>query len=405
MAPSLGNPAWLQRAETQRVLTALTARGREVRFIGGCVRDTLIGRDVTDIDIATPDTPEAVIDLLEAASIKAVPTGIKHGTITAVAGERHFEITTLRVDVRSHGRHADVAFTDDWQADAARRDFTMNALAATPNGTVVDYFDGFRDLRAGHVRFVGDAMQRIEEDHLRALRFFRFYAWYGKGAPDGDGLKACAALAHTIPKLSGERIRNEMLRLLAAPDPAPTLALMAQAKVLEFVMPEARDRTLLEALAAIDAGEIDRLRRLAALLRPSNSDGAALAKRWHLSSKEARRLEQIARPVVEVSASLDRAGQRRALYAVGADLFRDLVWLAWAASSDAEAFKAMLHHAEVWRCPRFPARGADVKALGMPDGPEVGRLLKAVETWWIEQDFQPKRNEVLEELRRRAAAS
>ena len=403
MAPRLGNPAWLHSPETRKVLAALTAEGAEVRFIGGCVRDTLIGRDVTDIDIATPDKPDAVIRLLEAAGIKAVPTGIKHGTITAVTGNRHFEITTLRVDVRSHGRHADVAFTDDWQADAARRDFTMNALAATPDGAVIDYFEGLRDLKAGHVRFVGDALQRIEEDHLRALRFFRFHAWYGTGAPDAAGLEASAAQAHTIPKLSGERIRNEMLRLLAAPDPAPVLAHMNDAGVLEFVMPEARDPALFEALVKIDAAEADPLRRLAALLRPS--DGAALAERWRLSSRQALRLKRMAEPAVEVSAALDQAAQRQALYAVGADLFRDLVWLAWAGGGDAKRFKAMLRHTDTWRRPRFPARGADVLALGMKDGPDVGRLLKAVEAWWIEQDFQPQRKAVLEELRRRAALS
>jgi len=401
MPAALGKPAWLRASDTRAVLAALTLDGTEVRFIGGCVRDALLGRDVSDIDIATPDKPETVIRLLEAAGIKAVPTGIEHGTITGVIGKRHFEITTLRVDVRSHGRHADVAFTDDWQADAARRDFTMNAMAATPDGTVIDYFDGVGDLNAGHVRFVGDALQRIEEDHLRALRFFRFYAWYGKGAPDVAGLKACAALAHMIPKLSGERIRNEMLRLLEAPDPLPSLGHMRGAKVLDIVLPEAGEPTLLGALVLIDDG--DPLRRLAALFGPSGGDGTALAQRWRLSRKDALRLKRMAVPSVDISVTLDPPAQRRALYAVGASLFRDLVLLAWARGGDAAPFEAMLAQGKDWHIPHLPVRGADVLALGLKDGPEVGRLLKAAEAWWIEADFQPKRAELLDKLRRVAA--
>ncbi|MFQ5959208.1 MAG: CCA tRNA nucleotidyltransferase, partial [Alphaproteobacteria bacterium] len=229
---------WMTVRATRAVVDALRAQGAEVRFVGGCVRDAVAGRKVTDVDIATPDPPETVIRLLEAAGIRVVPTGIKHGTVTAVVARRPFEITTLRRDVETYGRHAKVAFTDDWTADAARRDFTINALFCAPDGTLYDPFGGLDDLRAGRVRFVGDAVQRIREDVLRLLRFFRFYAHYGRPPPDAEALAACRAMALALPSLSGERVCAELLRLLAADDPAAVLELMIEADVLEFVLPE-----------------------------------------------------------------------------------------------------------------------------------------------------------------------
>ncbi|MEE8534186.1 MAG: CCA tRNA nucleotidyltransferase, partial [Alphaproteobacteria bacterium] len=223
---------------TRAVVDALTADSAEVRFVGGCVRDAVAGRKVTDVDIATPDPPETVTRLLEAAGIRVVPTGIAHGTVTAVIRHRHFEITTLRRDVETYGRRAKVAFTDDWTADAARRDFTINALFCDPDGTLYDPFGGIDDLDAGRVRFVGDAVKRIKEDVLRLLRFFRFYAHYGRPPPDAEALAACRAMARALPGLSGERVSAELLRLLAAPDPAAVLALMIEAEVLAFVLPE-----------------------------------------------------------------------------------------------------------------------------------------------------------------------
>src|SRR5713226_4802519 len=203
--------SWMIEAPTRAVLAALGAGGAVVRFVGGCVRDALLGRAIGDIDIATPDLPETVLTLLEAASIKAVPTGIAHGTITAVVPPRHFEITSLRRDVETFGRHARVAFTDDWAADAARRDFTMNALFLDAEGQVFDPVGGLEDLRAGRVRFVGDAEARIREDVLRLLRFYRFHAHYGRGEADEAARAACRALAHLLPGLSGDRIAAELL--------------------------------------------------------------------------------------------------------------------------------------------------------------------------------------------------
>ena len=254
--------------ETRDVIAALTAKGARVRFVGGCVRDALLGRAVKDVDIATHDDPETVTALLKAAGIRAIPTGIAHGTVTAVTGAAHFEITTLREDVETDGRRAKVAFTDDWEADAARRDFTFNAIFCAPDGTIYDRFGGIEDLKAGRVRFVGDAETRLKEDVLRLLRFFRFHAWYGRGLPDPKGLDACRKFAHLLPNLSGERVAAETLRLLGAEDPSPVFALMRQEGILTHFLPEAQNIARLTALVALERGygEADPLRRLAAVL-------------------------------------------------------------------------------------------------------------------------------------------
>ncbi len=228
---------WMRAPETRAVIAALTAEGAEVRFVGGCVRDALAERRVQDIDIATQLPPEAVMRLLDAAGIKAVPTGIQHGTVTAVSGGKPFEITTLRVDVETYGRKAKVAFTDDWTADAARRDFTFNALSCAPDGTLYDPFDGEADLMAGRVRFVGEARARIVEDYLRLLRFFRFQAHFAKQPPDPQALEIAAELAPRLDRLSGERIRGELLRLLQAPDPLPVVEILIARRILRAVVP------------------------------------------------------------------------------------------------------------------------------------------------------------------------
>jgi hypothetical protein len=237
--------SWMTAPHTRAVLAALSAEGAAPRFVGGCVRDAELGRPVKDIDIATPDPPERVLALLERAGLKAVPTGLAHGTVTAISRGRPFEVTSLRIDVETYGRHAKVEFTDDWQADAGRRDLTINALSCAPDGRIFDYFGGLEDLRAGRVRFVGDPRARIREDYLRLLRFFRFHAHYGRGAPDPEGLAAAGELAPKATKLSGERVRAELLRLLAAPDPVPVLDLMAARGVLRVFLPEAADTAAL----------------------------------------------------------------------------------------------------------------------------------------------------------------
>ncbi|HLB06562.1 MAG TPA: CCA tRNA nucleotidyltransferase [Alphaproteobacteria bacterium] len=402
---------WMSAPETRAVIVALEARGAEVRFVGGCVRDALLGRPVTDLDLATPDPPETVTALLEKAGIRAVPTGLAHGTMTAVLNHRHFEITTLRRDVETFGRRARVAFTDDWAEDAARRDFTMNALSLSPDGRLFDPFGGVSDAESGRVRFVGDPAQRIDEDHLRILRFFRFYAHYGTPPPDAAALAACAAKAALIARLSGERVRGEMMRILSAPDPAGVLALMGDCGALAEVLPEPASLAALESLAAIEAEEDkpDGLRRLSVVLRDGDKPqaaGAQVAERWRLSRAESARLASLVSPEPEIAATLSPKAQRARLYALGAQLFRDRVFIAWAErrallgeEAAAEAsFRAMLGEAQVWQPRKLPVKGADVQRLGVAPGPRVGALLEAVEAWWIEEDFAPDRAQCLAKL-------
>ncbi|MFQ5785765.1 MAG: CCA tRNA nucleotidyltransferase [Alphaproteobacteria bacterium] len=391
-------------AETRTVIDALEAGGATARFVGGCVRDAVLGRAVGDVDIATPATPETVTRLLEAAGIRVVPTGIGHGTVTAVTPAR-IEITTLRRDVETDGRHATVAFTDDWQADAARRDFTINALFCAPDGTLYDPCGGLDDLRAGRVRFVGDATRRIAEDVLRLLRFFRFYAHYGRPPPDAEALAACRAMAPLLAKLSGERIGGELLRILAAPAPAPVVALMRETGALAEVLPEAGDARALSELCALEGDEADPLRRLALLLR--DADAGTVAERLKFSNAAKQRLVALTAPPVTLAAEHDAPAQRRALYRVGPDLFRDLVLLAWAEAlarapgerdALAAAYGPMLAAARAWENPKLPVKGADVVALGVPDGPAVGALLKRIEAWWEAGDYRAGRKETLARL-------
>ena len=374
------------------VIAALTAGGSEVRFVGGCVRDCLLGRPISDMDIATPDPPETVMALLEAAKLKAVPTGLKHGTVTAVAKGQPFEVTTLREDVETDGRHAEVAFTDNWLADASRRDFTFNAMSARPDGTLFDAFGGREDLGAGHVRFVGEAAERIAEDYLRVLRFFRFLAHFGEAIPDPVAMQACAAARNELPRLSAERVRTELLKLLAAANPVPALTAMRETGVLAVVLPEAGPFARLLALTGID--DRDPVRRLATLIE---RDGGGVADRLRMSNVEKARLAALVPPTASLDAAMDEKAQRQVLYDVGADLFRDLVLLAWAGDGErhADAWRAMLETANRWDDPKLPIRGQDVVELGVPKGPEVGRVVDAVEAWWRAEDFKPDRDACL----------
>jgi len=403
---------WMEAAETGAVMAALATGGAIARFVGGCVRYAVLGRPVRDIDIATPEPPETVIGRLEAAGIRAVPTGIEHGTVTAVIGARHFEITTLRRDVETFGRRARVAFTDDWTADALRRDFTINAIFCDPDGALYDPTGGLADLRAGRVRFVGDPVARIEEDLLRLLRFFRFLAHYGRGDPDPTALAACRRLAPRLPGLSAERVRGELLRLLAAPEPSPVLTLMIESGVMRHALPEIVAVDALAELSAVEGATPDPLRRLALLLRRGGDDAEAVGRRLKMSRREIERLAAMVAPKLAIGAGLDPRGQRRALYRLGRDRFVDLVYLAWAealaaapdrAAALARAFGAMLATAREWQSPELPVKGADALALGLPPGPEVGRLLARVEAWWMAGDFRAGRDRALAELRRLAA--
>jgi poly(A) polymerase len=404
--PLAGQP-WLRARSSRRVLAALEADGREARFVGGCVRDGLLGRQPgPEIDLATPERPEQVIRLLERAGLPAIPTGLTHGTVSTIANGRHFEITTLRRDVACDGRHAEVEFTDDFTADAARRDFTINAMSCDRAGRLYDYFGGREDLAAGRVRFVGDAAARIAEDYLRILRFFRFFAHYGRPPADPAALAACSAAAPELRRLSGERIQTEMTKLLSAADPLPALRLMVDTGVLGHVIPGPVSLERLARLLDVDPDR-DAMVRLGALLRlPAPDPDAAeqVIERWRLSNRDAERLLATTRePLPDPLASPTR--RARDLHHFGAERYADLVRIAAAdAEGDPRAALAdALAAAGSWEPKRLPVGGDDILALGVPAGPRVGTILKALEAWWIEREFAPGRAACLAEARRLVA--
>ncbi|MGE5545567.1 MAG: CCA tRNA nucleotidyltransferase [Solirubrobacterales bacterium] len=410
---------WMEAPETRAVVAALTAAGAEVRFVGGCVRDSVLRRPIKDVDIATHDPPERVIALLEQAGIHVIPTGLAHGTVTAVVGKAHYEVTTLREDVETFGRHARVAYTDDWSADAARRDFTMNAMFADPAGHIYDPFNGLRDLGAGHVRFVGDPMKRIEEDVLRLLRFFRFHAHYGRPPMDPKALAACRKMAPRLATLSGERVAGELIRLLQAADPAAVLLVMHGEGVLGHVLPEAKEFSRLKVLTWLETRALaradvrpDPMRRLASVLCTDPAGVQAMAERLKLSNAQRDHVAAIVVPKVAVSRDMDRQAVRRALRRVGASTFRDLVLVAWAGSravsdrpsaDETARWVTLLDAAAAWVPVELPVRGSDCGALGLPPGPVYGHLLGQVEKWWEELDYRPDRGECLAKLREVAA--
>jgi len=367
---------WQDRPGMDRLLEALSAADGETRWVGGCVRDTLLGLAVSDVDLATRIAPLDVIRRLETARIKAVPTGLAHGTITAVIGGEAIEVTTLRRDVATDGRRATIAYTEDWREDAGRRDFTINALSADPaSGEIFDHFEGLADLDARKVRFIGDPLQRIAEDHLRILRFFRFHARFGAGAPDTAGLDACAARANDLMALSRERIADELLKLLALPDPAPTLALMIARGILRPVLPEIESAGRLAALVEAEraAGIApDSARRLAALLPADPKAAAGVAARLRLSKRLAARL---------VSAADSRLDDLHPLaYRIGAAQAIDRVLLHGAADAELKAL-------ESWGRPNLPIGGGDLIAMGLSAGPVVAATLRAIEEEWLRAGF------------------
>ena len=370
-ALTIAPPDFLADPALVRVLAALP----EARIAGGAVRDTLAGRPVADIDLATPRHPAQVIEALTEAGIRAVPTGIAHGTVTAVSGGRGFEITTLRRDVKTDGRHAVVDFTGDWREDAARRDFTMNALSMTRDGAVFDYFGGIHDLGSGIVRFVGDPATRIAEDYLRILRFFRFHARYASGPPDAPAVAAIRAAVPGLARLSAERVWSELTRILAAPDPRGAVALMAEIGVLAAVIPEGADPARLASVVAAGA-PADALLRLAALL---TGDPEAFAARLRLSTAEHDRLMAL-RQAPLAPPDADDPALRRLLADTEPAVLRDRIWLEGGTGPEWAALRARL--ASMQR-PAFPLEGRDVLALGLPPGPHVGALLRAVRAWWL----------------------
>jgi len=391
--PSLAGADWLTRADTRAVFDALAARGHAARAVGGAVRNALLGRPVVDVDIATPAHPDEVIAAARAAGLAAHPTGIAHGTVTVIAGHVAHEVTTLREDVEAHGRHATVAFTDDWAADARRRDFTINALYCSADGEVFDPLGGRGDVAAHRVRFIGQARERIREDYLRILRFFRLTAEYGQGPPDREGLAACVAERDGLTRLSGERVRQEMLRLLAAPRGPELVRAMQEYGLLGFVLPAAPRPCLLARLAAIEARlglSPDAVLRLAALAVELPEDADRLRERLRLANEEHARLRSSAVREPDIGPAADARVARAELYANGAAGYRARVLLGWARSGYAPedpAWQDRYALAERWQPPRFPLGGGDVMAAGLAPGPRVGELLRALEAWWIAGDF------------------
>ncbi len=396
---------WMKAPETRAVMAALTSGGGDARFVGGAIRNALLGEPVGDVDIATPLTPDIVMQRLQAVGLGAVPTGLEHGTVTAISGGKPFEVTTLRRDVETDGRRAVIAFTLDWREDAMRRDFTINALYAAEDGTLYDYFGGLDDLEARRVRFVGDAVTRIREDYLRILRLFRFHAWYGKGALDGEALAAARAERAGLKRLSGERVQKEVLRLLEAHDPSPTLAVMQDAGILAEILPSNGDVARLGRLIAIeDAKERkpDPLLRLAALLEDGAAAARSLAGQLKLSNAARDRLVQAMDKDARIGATLAPAEARKLIYRLGAQCFEDQILLNWAATgavAQDPAWGALLKLAREWKPPVFALDGNDVMALGLEEGPEIGAILRDVEGWWADKDFAPGRQALLERLK------
>jgi poly(A) polymerase len=392
---SLAGAAWLSDGPLTRLLAVLDADGEEARAIGGAVRDALLGKEPAEVDVATTAPPREVIRRVEHAGFKAVPTGIDHGTVTVVIAGRPFEVTTLREDIETFGRKAIVRFGRDWRADAERRDFTINALSVSPDGTVHDYVGGLADLGARRVRFIGDAATRIAEDYLRILRFFRFHAAYGEGPPDAAGLKATIAARHGLEKLSRERVRMELIKLIQAPRPVATLTVMAEAGILGPVLGGV---PLLPSLANMIGAEQtlgiarDVVRELGALAVQVAEDAERLCQRLRLSNAEHEQLASMSEGWRRITPALAPPAARALLYRLGPARYSDRVLLAWARSgtrvSDSDpAWHELATLPARWAAPVFPLRAADLIRRGLSKGPDLGRALRAAEQAWIDADF------------------
>lgn len=371
-------PDWMRRRQAQDIMTALDSPSKTL-FVGGAVRNTLMGLPVGDIDIATVHTPAQVMEILSRAGFKVIPTGIDHGTVTAVADGAVFEITTLRRDVETDGRHANVAFTDNWAEDAARRDFTMNALYAAPDGAIYDPTgQGLMDLEHRRIKFVGGPAARIAEDYLRILRFFRFHAHYGAGDMDASALSACRAAADKISTLSRERITHEFLKILSAPNPVPVLSVMFENGILN------------EIISSTHSGECrnPELSVMTRLFILSDMKDKDVSKWLILSNAQKKYLSDLAAASRELDHLTERA-IRRTIYRFGNDV-------AFQTALVKGADDTLSALAKTWAAPVLPVNGDDLIKAGIPAGPELGRALKSIEDWWIAQDFAPDKAACLE---------
>ncbi|MBO9196486.1 CCA tRNA nucleotidyltransferase [Rhizobium sp. 16-449-1b] len=410
---NLAHEAWFNDPALKRVFSLLNADGGEGRVVGGAVRNSLMGLAVSDIDVATTLTPDVVIERAKEAGIKAVPTGVEHGTVTLVIDRKPFEVTTLRADVETDGRRATVAFSTDWQTDAERRDLTINALYVGESGEVVDLVGGLADIEKRNIRFIGDAATRIKEDYLRILRFFRFFAYYGSGRPDADGLRAAAAARSKLATLSAERVWSEMRKLLSAEDPGRALLWMRTVGALTEILPET-EKWGIDAIPALIATEKalgwtpDPLLRLAAIVPPDAKRLEAMAARLKLANAEAAVFKAWAN-AAPINDEMSMAAFDRLLYRNGAEGIITRLKLTLAvARGKAEGDMAemarsarlnkLLDHANAWVKPSFPVNGGDVMAAGIPSGRQVGETLAALENQWVEENFASDRATLLARL-------
>jgi len=405
---------WMTSPEVSAVFAALTKDGKEARFIGGCVRNALMHLPIVDIDIATQETPERVVALLQAAGIQAVPTGIEHGTVTAVANGKTFEITTLRRDVSTDGRRATVAFTEQWIEDAARRDFTFNTLSATQDGVIYDYFNGMQDLAHRLIRFVGRANERIAEDRLRILRYFRFIAVYGMRIAERYEFQVVANNAEHLTELSAERIRDELLKILGSHNHHDAVRLMFDEGIFAVILPEVTDTVWYKRLSWLDSSAIridaigpDPIRRLAAFIDTDGAGAEAVARRLKLSRAQIRRLSRLKAPAWAASPDTSETELRGLLSRLGAEEVIDLALLEWSrrliitprlAKAETEAWQKLLAQAAAWEPVDLPVKGGDIVSLGIPPGPRISELLHEVEGWWRDGGCTADREACLTEL-------
>jgi poly(A) polymerase len=392
-SPRLTDAPWLTRGPLARLLTLLDRDGEEARVVGGAVRNALLGEPLGDIDVATTALPDEVMRRAEQAGLKAVPTGIEHGTVTVIVNGEPFQVTTLREDIETFGRKAVVRFGREWKADAERRDFTMNALSASPDGTVHDAVSGLADLKARRVRFIGDPQMRIREDYLRILRFFRFHAAYGRGELDAAGMHAAVLLREGLDQLSRERIRMELIKLLLAPSAAPTLQAMTDSGILDRVLAGVPVVPRFARLVAIEAKlglDPDAVRRLGALAVFIIEDAERLWQRLRLSNPEHERLASMADGWWHTSPRLEENQARALLYALGPERYRDRVLHAWVhegADVQDRDWRKLAELPARWQAPAFPLRASDFMGRGVEKGPALGAALAAGEAAWIAAGF------------------
>jgi poly(A) polymerase len=404
------------------IFNAIKNAGGEARFVGGCIRDTLIGKKVKDVDIATNTTPEETISILDNAGIKTFPSGISHGTITAVIdkksndgkmiiGTKNIEITTLRKEIENDGRHAKVIFSKNWEEDAQRRDFTINALYANLEGELFDFFGGIEDLENGIVKFIGSPIERIKEDYLRILRYFRFFGYFEECEIDDETIDACAKEAKNLSRLSKERIRDEILKILNLSYPTSVFELMKEEEILDYILPEATNFELLKTLCYIENEgpklpkvKKDEIRRLAALIGFGKEKSEKVAQRLAFSKKQTKHLVSINSCSLEPNREMDKKARNNFFHVSGSLIARDLILLKWAEEKtmniknepeEIEKWYNFLEEDELWEPLEFPLKGADVLDLGIQKGPLIGKLLSNAENWWQENDFEPEKEDLI----------